>query len=230
MVVLIAHAEWVKLCTLITTNSYTRGEPQVYSKNYQEFKKRWSGCTECNLHQHRKNIVLCRGNLPCNILYIGEAPGNSENTLGQPFIGPAGKLLDHIISCVMDDLTHTELNNVFKGSYAMTNVVCCKPPKNENGEQQPPTKKQVESCSDRLEDFINLSNPQIIVNVGTVSKRHISLSLPRNYKCEFVDIMHPASVLRIQSEGHKRLEIQRCVSRILQQIENTYAIKKTTNY
>jgi len=202
----------------------------VYSKNYREFKQRWSGCTECNLSQHRKNIVLCRGSLPCNILYIGEAPGDSENTLGQPFIGPAGKLLDSIIGYIMDDLAETPLSSNFQGSYAMTNVVCCKPPKNEKGEQQAPTKKQAEACSTRLEDFINLANPDIIVNVGNVSKRHIDMSLPRNFKCQFVHIMHPASILRIQSEGHKKLEVQRCVSRIIQQIEDTYDDKKITSY
>jgi uracil-DNA glycosylase family 4 len=173
---------------------------------------------------------LCRGILPCNILYIGEAPGDSENALGQPFIGPAGKLLDRIIGYVMDDLQDVKLNANFQGSYAMTNVVCCKPPKNEKGEQQPPTKKQAETCSPRLEDFINLAKPDIIVNVGTVSKRHIDLSLPRKFKYDFVQIMHPASILRIQSEGHRKLEVQRCVSRIIQQIEDTYAYQEITNY
>ena len=43
-----------------------------------------------------------RGSIPFNVLFVGEAPGESEDVLGFPFVGPAGKLLDHIIKEIRD--------------------------------------------------------------------------------------------------------------------------------
>jgi uracil-DNA glycosylase len=62
-------------------------------------------------------VVLCRGRLPCDVLFVGEAPGVSEDVLGRPFVGPAGKLLDTIVERALD------------GQYdcAMTNLVACIP-------------------------------------------------------------------------------------------------------
>ncbi len=65
---------------------------------YQEYKKQWKGCKRCPLYKTRRKIVHCRGSLPCDIFFLGEAPGDSEDLLGKPFVGPAGKLLDRIIA------------------------------------------------------------------------------------------------------------------------------------
>jgi uracil-DNA glycosylase len=42
--------------------------------------------------------VLAKGKLPCDVLFVGEAPGESEDVTGTPFIGPAGRLLDEMIA------------------------------------------------------------------------------------------------------------------------------------
>ena len=57
----------------------------------------WKDCTRCPLHETRIQTALYRGQVPCDILLIGEAPGPSENVLGEPFAGPAGHLLDQIV-------------------------------------------------------------------------------------------------------------------------------------
>jgi uracil-DNA glycosylase len=57
----------------------------------------WKDCTRCPLHTVRSNVVLARGSIPCDILFVGEAPGRSEDALGKPFVGPAGILLDEMI-------------------------------------------------------------------------------------------------------------------------------------
>jgi len=54
-------------------------------------------CTNCQLHKTRKQVVVGRGTIPADILFIGEAPGISEDTIGLAFIGEGGKLLDYMI-------------------------------------------------------------------------------------------------------------------------------------
>jgi uracil-DNA glycosylase len=62
-------------------------------------------------------VVLARGRIPAPILLCGEAPGVSEDVLGSPFIGPAGKLLDHILARAIDG----------QFDYCLTNLVGCIP-------------------------------------------------------------------------------------------------------
>ena len=84
---------------------------------YQRHREKWKGCERCSLYRGRRSVVLCRGKLPCDVLFVGEAPGVSEDVLGRPFVGPAGKLLDEIVERALDG----------QYDYAITNLVACIP-------------------------------------------------------------------------------------------------------
>lgn len=71
---------------------------------WAQFVNRWKGCTTCELHATRQKVVLARGEVPCDVLLIGEAPGMAEDTIGIPFVGPAGQLLDKIIDQAISHL------------------------------------------------------------------------------------------------------------------------------
>jgi DNA polymerase len=62
---------------------------------WSEHVERWKDCMACGLCRQRYRICLGRGTVPCDVLFIGEAPGAVENAQGLPFVGPAGQLLDH---------------------------------------------------------------------------------------------------------------------------------------
>ena len=70
---------------------------------------RWHDCTACPLHQQRDQIVLARGTVPCDILFIGEAPGASEDVLGVPFCVKE----DHRV--LMSDLTWKSIGQIQVG-------------------------------------------------------------------------------------------------------------------
>lgn len=84
---------------------------------YQKHKNKWSDCTRCHLCRGRQHVVLCRGKIPCDILLAGEAPGVSEDVIGIPFTGPAGHLLEQMITRAWDG----------QFDYCITNVVGCLP-------------------------------------------------------------------------------------------------------
>lgn len=66
--------------------------------------ERWrNGCGAEICEGARK--CLARGSLPADVLFLGEAPGESENVLGRPFVGPAGQLLDHIVERIFETKT-----------------------------------------------------------------------------------------------------------------------------
>ncbi len=85
---------------------------------YTNYRAKWKDCQRCKSSNSRTEIVLARGKVPAPILFIGEAPGASEDALGKPFIGPAGKVLDDIITVALDG----------QYDYALTNLVACYPP------------------------------------------------------------------------------------------------------
>ena len=64
---------------------------------YQSHCEKWQDGCGAEICELANKVVLCRGRLPCDVLFIGEAPGESENVIGLPFVGPAGKLLDKMI-------------------------------------------------------------------------------------------------------------------------------------
>lgn len=158
--------------------------PRLYSGSpWQQFRQKWQDCPLCPLCETRKNIVLCRGAIPCDVGFCGEAPGQSENVIGHPFIGPAGKLLDQQIEEAMER-ADKELRLVF------FNLVCCIPlvDGRKVGE---PSKESIQACEPRLDEFIELCKPRLIIAVGDLAKKYLG------DKSE-VSIVHPAAILRAE--------------------------------
>lgn len=150
----------------------------------------WSACAKCSLANLRTQVVQPRGVLPCDFLFVGEAPGQFEDIVGRPFVGPAGQLLDTIIKSAIQ-LCKWEDEQI--PTYAFDNVVACVPnqPQIDRGGVRPPTSSECETCRPRLLELIRLSSPEGIIAVGDTAATHLKdLGLP------LVEILHPAAILR----------------------------------
>lgn len=153
---------------------------------WKQFKLKWQNCSQCKLCQVRKNIVLARGNVPCDVLFIGEAPGASEDALGKPFIGPAGKLLDQQVE-------EAARNSGMDLTFCFTNLVCCIP--KEGGVKiGEPDKECITACDQRLCEFIKLCNPRLIVCVGDLAEKWAGWE----FDGTITKITHPAAILRAE--------------------------------
>jgi len=140
-------------------------------------------------------VVLARGRVPADILFVGEAPGASEDVVGSPFVGPAGRLLDHIVGLSLDG----------QHDYTMTNLVCCIPKDLGNAKGEPP-KEAILACRTRLLDFIDICEPRLLVTVGLMAQKHAPVVEDVNR----TGIIHPAAILRIDA-SQQSLAIKRCV-------------------
>lgn len=155
----------------------------------KKFKSKWKNCQECDYCETRNRIVLGSGKVPCDILFIGEAPGTAENMFGRPFVGPAGNLLDHLIK-------EAGLN---KFKLAKTNLVSCIPPQlleTHKVDDYRPTKQAIKACQERLQDFIDLANPEAFVMVGSLAAKFAGPMLDDEQLEMTIDILHPAAILR----------------------------------
>ena len=115
-------------------------------------------CTKCGLCQTRTNVVFGVGKQDADILFIGEGPGEQEDLQGEPFVGPAGKLLDDMMSIIDLDRTNSYIANIVK----------CRPPRNRD-----PLETEQEACIGYLRNQVALIKPKIIVCLGRIAAMKI---------------------------------------------------------
>jgi len=111
-------------------------------------------CTRCKLHSTRKSIVFGVGAEDAPLMFVGEAPGEQEDKRGEPFVGPAGELLDKMI----------EAMGWTRQTVYITNILMSRPPRNRN-----PEPDEIAACLPFLEDKIRVIAPRIIVALGRPS-------------------------------------------------------------
>ena len=112
-------------------------------------------CTRCGLCETRNNVVFGVGREDADIMFVGEGPGEQEDLKGEPFVGPAGKLLDDMLSIIDLD----------RGSNCyIANIVKCRPPQNRD-----PKEEEQDMCIDYLRNQVALIKPKIIVCLGRIA-------------------------------------------------------------
>lgn len=123
--------------------------------DWVDLKKACDSCTRCGLCETRTNVVFGVGCKDAKILFVGEGPGQQEDLRGEPFVGPAGQLLDDMLSII--DLDR-------KSNCYIANIVKCRPPQNRD-----PMDTEQEACIGFLRNQVALLQPKIIVCLGRIA-------------------------------------------------------------
>lgn len=116
-------------------------------------------CTRCGLCETRHNVVFGIGREDADIMFVGEGPGEQEDLKGEPFVGPAGKLLDDMLSII--DLDR------YRNCY-IANIVKCRPPRNRD-----PLETEQDACIGYLRNQVALIKPRIIVCLGRIAAKRL---------------------------------------------------------
>ncbi|WP_172315598.1 uracil-DNA glycosylase [Paraburkholderia solitsugae] len=180
-----------------------RGEapepPSIQTLDWDALSERVAACERCRLCEKRTNTVFGVGDRNADWMLIGEAPGENEDRLGEPFVGQAGKLLDNMLR----SLTLARDTNVY-----IANVIKCRPPGNRN-----PEPDEVARCEPYLQRQVALVKPKLIVALGRFAAQSlletdasISSLRGRVHEYEGVPVIvtyHPAYLLRSLSDKAK---------------------------
>ncbi len=158
----------------------------------QKLEEVVNDCHLCELSKSRIKSVFGEGNINSPIMFIGEAPGGSEDECGRPFVGRTGSLLAKIIETML---------GCSREDVYITNVIKCRPPKN-----RVPTQSEVVSCRPYMLRQIEAINPKILVALGSSSYQFLTddntpISKIRGVVLEFGDkilipTFHPSYLLR----------------------------------
>jgi len=116
-----------------------------------------SSCTRCpQLASTRKTVVFGSGNADADLMFVGEAPGRSEDEQGVPFVGQAGRLLEKLLGEI-----GLERADVF-----IANVLKCRPPGNRD-----PLPQEIDACQDYLFRQLELIEPRVVCTLGNFSTK-----------------------------------------------------------
>lgn len=128
-------------------------------QTWEQLEQSCLSCTGCGLCETRHNVVFGVGRRDTDVLFVGEGPGEQEDLQGEPFVGPAGKLLDDMLSIL--DLDRKE--NCY-----IANIVKCRPPRNRD-----PLETEQEACIGFLRNQVALIQPKIIVCLGRIAAKKL---------------------------------------------------------
>jgi DNA polymerase len=109
------------------------------------------------LCRERKQIVFGVGSPDAELVVVGEAPGYQEDQDGEPFVGPAGQMLDRMLENVL---------GLARAQVYILNVVKCRPPKNRN-----PLPEELDACRPFLEGQLRALRPRVLLVLGSVAYR-----------------------------------------------------------
>ena len=162
---------------------------------WEELEGRCMSCQNCALADTRTNVVFGVGNRQADVLFIGEGPGEQEDLQGEPFVGPAGQLLDVMLSVI----------DLHRSNVYIANIVKCRPPRNRD-----PLNIEQDACIGYLRAQTALIKPKIIVCLGRIAAMRI---IDKNFRItrqhgqwfdragvQMMALYHPSALLRDPSK------------------------------
>jgi uracil-DNA glycosylase len=170
-------------------------------------RKAAEGCRGCNLYRDATQTVFGEGPSGARIVMIGEQPGDREDLVGRPFVGPAGGLLDRAIEeaeLVRDEIYLTNVVKHFK------HVV-----RGKRRIHRKPDREEIRACTPWLQAELGRIKPDVLILLGATAAQAI---LGQTFKVtqhrgEFVDsplapmvtaTVHPSSILRSRTDAERR--------------------------
>jgi uracil-DNA glycosylase len=167
-----------------------------------------AGCKACPLWKSGTQTVFGAGRRAAKVMLVGEQPGDREDREGQPFVGPAGRVLDHAL----------EEAGIDRGDAYVTNVVKHFKwiPKGKRRIHQKPNREEITACRPWLEAELQVVKPKAIACLGATAAQALlgsgfRVTRDRGTLVETdlapiaTGTVHPSSILRIDDEDERRV-------------------------
>ena len=123
------------------------------------------GCRGCDLYQDAEQAVFGAGSTPAQVMLVGEQPGDQEDRAGEPFVGPAGRLLVKALVAAGIERDRVYLTNAVKHFRWE--------PRGKQRLHKKPGWTHIRACRPWLEAEIEVVRPQIIVCLGATAAQSL---------------------------------------------------------
>lgn len=184
-------------------------------KTLKAFREAAIDCKACDLWKRGTQTVFGDGARRAEIFFVGEQPGNEEDLAGEPFVGPAGRLLNEALAEAGIDRAQVYVTNVVK-HFKLE-------PRGKRRIHQKPNAREISACRPWLEAEIGLIRPKIIVCLGATAAQTLlgPKFLVSKQRGQFLKstlapyimaTVHPSSILRAPDDESRHAEKRRFVN------------------
>ncbi|MFH1772119.1 MAG: uracil-DNA glycosylase [Candidatus Omnitrophota bacterium] len=147
-------------------------------------------CRSCSLGSSRANAVAGEGSLNSRVMFVGEAPGATEDAQGRPFCGKAGGILDELLA-----VAGLKREEVF-----ICNILKCRPPNNRN-----PDDSEIQTCTPYLNRQIEIIKPSVLCCLGNFATGYIMKKFGLEKKVQGIMKIHGNIFIAPVSYGKIRI-------------------------
>jgi uracil-DNA glycosylase family protein len=172
-------------------------------------------CRGCDLYKHATQAVFGAGPQSARLMFVGEQPGDQEDRQGEPFVGPAGTLLDKALA---------EVGITRKQVYVTNAVKHFKwEPRGKRRIHKKPRVSEMKACRPWLDAELRAVRPTVIVCLGATAAQAIfgaqfrlmeqrGQMLPTSLGPKGLATIHPSSVLRARDDESRRLAYEMLIA------------------
>ncbi|MES2509173.1 MAG: UdgX family uracil-DNA binding protein [Pseudomonadota bacterium] len=190
--------------TRVPVSSLSRAADGKPSTSLTALRQGTEHCRECPIGECATQSVAGEGPVGARLMFVGEQPGDQEDVSGQPFVGPAGQLLNRALADLAIDREGVFVSNAVKHfKYEL---------RGQRRIHKTPTQREAAACLHWLEDEIRLVGPQILVALGATAARSllgraVPVTASRGQFFEREDgrrvlvTLHPSALLRLPPEA-----------------------------
>jgi len=180
-----------------------------------QLKEIAKGCTACHLYKLGTQTVFGAGARHARVVFVGEQPGNDEDLKGEPFVGPAGKLLDKALVAAGIDRDETYVTNIVKHFKWE--------PRGKRRIHKKPNALEIAACKPWFEAEVSRLKPDVIVCLGATAAQAIlgrsfkvtqhrgELITDSPYAQTVIATVHPSSILRAPDDDARHEEMRRFI-------------------
>jgi uracil-DNA glycosylase len=176
------------------------------AKSLKSLQDEARGCTNCPLYANATQTVFGAGDPHAPVMLVGEQPGDEEDRVGLPFVGPAGKLLDRALEAAGVDRAHLYVTNAVKHFKWE--------PRGKRRLHKTPAQREIDACHPWLEGEIRAVEPAVIVALGATAAKallgrdfRVSTMRGRLVKSPHAPYvfatLHPSAILRLKDEDRE---------------------------
>jgi uracil-DNA glycosylase len=189
-------------------------------------------CKACELWRNATQTVFGEGPTPARVMFVGEQPGDSEDKVGHPFVGPAGKLLDEALVEVGIDRSEVFVSNVVK------HFKWVAAQRGKRRIHKKPRQSEIQACSPWLDAELQVVRPEVLVCLGASAAqallgedfrvtRERGVLIESHLAPYVMATTHPASILRAP-DSEAREQQRRELVRDLKKADNLINTGRTS--
>jgi uracil-DNA glycosylase len=179
-------------------------------RSLQALAEAAEGCRGCELYKDATQTVFGKGRAKARLMLVGEQPGDKEDRDGEPFVGPAGRLVDRALAEAGIERSDAYVTNAVKHFKWR--------PRGKRRLHQTPRAGEIEACKPWLEAEVQAVEPEALLAMGATATRalfgpKVKVTKDRGRRLDSplapvaAVTIHPSAILRLREQDEREAEL-----------------------